>query len=153
MATKGDAALEKARPYLEDRKYVNRWGNPAYAARCWLVGQVCGDDKLVARATHAKASALADDPGFEAANPLEKMAIYRVVNCWLTVSVLEVHACKWQPQTRERLTVERCLLLADRRLTAAVKMLATVRKVPVEELLGRVRIAEVVVAALPSAGG
>jgi hypothetical protein len=39
-AASGDAAaLEKAKPYLEDKKYVNRWGSPAYAARCWLVGQ------------------------------------------------------------------------------------------------------------------
>ena len=144
-AAKGDgAALEKAKPYLEDKKYVNRWGNPAYAARCWLVGKVCGDDKLVARATHAKATALADDLGYQTASPLERMAIYRVMNCWLAVSVLEAHACKWQPRAKERLTVERCLALADRRLTAAVKLLATVRRVPVEELLGRVRAAEVV---------
>ena len=144
-AAKGDAAaLAKAKPYLEDKKYVNRWGNPAYAARCWLVGQVCGANDLVARATHRKADALADDLGYQAANPLERVAIYRIMNCWLAVSVLEAHACKWQPHAKERLTVERCLTLADRRLTDAVKLLATVRRVPVEDLLGRVRVAEVV---------
>jgi hypothetical protein len=67
------------------------------------------------------------------------MAIYRVVNCWLAVGVLEAKAGRWQPHTRERLAVERCLVPADRRLTAAVKLLATVRRVPVEELQVRVR--------------
>jgi hypothetical protein len=42
-AAKGDeAALEKTRPYLEQRRYQDRWGNPAYAARCWLVRQAVG---------------------------------------------------------------------------------------------------------------
>ena len=80
------------------------------------------------------------------------MAIHGVMDFWPAITVLEAHACKWQPHARERLTVERCLALADRRLTAAVKLLATVRRVPVEELLGRVRVAEVVDAALPPAG-
>jgi hypothetical protein len=143
-AAKGDqAALVKARPYLEDPKYVGRWGNPAYAARCWLVGQVSGDNHLVSRATHEKAAALANELGFESAGPLERMAIYRIVNCWLAVSVLEASASKWQPHAKERLTVERCLALADRRLTASIKLLATVRRVPTEELLGRVRLADV----------
>jgi hypothetical protein len=154
-AAKGDAAaLEKARPYLEQRRYQNRWGNPAYAARCWLVGQAAGDDALVARATHAAADALADDLGYESAGPLERVAIYREVSCWLAVGVLEAKACRWGAHTRERLTVERCLALADRRLTAAVKLLATVRRVPVEELLGRVQGATpFVTPALPPATG
>jgi hypothetical protein len=34
VAAKGDAAaLEKARQYLEQRRYQNRWGNPAFMAR------------------------------------------------------------------------------------------------------------------------
>jgi hypothetical protein len=127
-------------------------GRPRVRGLCWLVGQVCGDDKLVARATHAKATVLAAELGFEAASPMERMAIYRIVNCWLAVSVLDANACKWQPHARERLTVERCLALADRRLTAAVKLLATVRRVPVEDLLGRLRVAEVVEGALPLGG-
>jgi hypothetical protein len=119
--------------------YRDRWGSPVYTARCWLVGQAAGDDKLVPRATHAAADALVADLGYGSAGPLERVAIYRVLSCWQAVGVLEAKACRWGAHTRERLTVERCLALADRRLTAAVKLLATVRRVPVEELLGRVQ--------------
>lgn len=46
------------------------------------------------------------------------------------------------PFARHRLAIKQCLALADHRLTAAVKLLATVRRMPVEEVLGWVRAAE-----------
>jgi hypothetical protein len=93
-AAKGDAAaLEQSRKYLTDRRYTRRWGNPVYAARCWLVSQTCGTDLVVARATHNYADQLADDLGIGRANALEKLAITRVVNNWLMVGVLEAKEC------------------------------------------------------------
>jgi hypothetical protein len=147
-AAKGDAAaLEKARPYLSDRRYTKRWGSPMYAARCWLVGQACGDDVVVARATHAEATALAADLGWDGANALERLAITRVVNNWLMVGVLEVRACGWKPLTRERTQVERCLSQAERRLIQAVKALAFLRQVPMTAVTGRLPVA---VATIPA---
>lgn len=94
-AAKGDrAALARAEPYLSDPKYVQLWGDPMRAPRCWLVGQVAGQDKVVARATHARAALLTQELGFETANVLEKVAITRVVHNWLAVAALEARACQ-----------------------------------------------------------
>ncbi len=140
-ATGDAAALEQARKYLTDRKYTRRWGNPVYAARCWLVGQVCGTDKVVARATHHHADQLAEDLGGGHATALEKLAITRVVNNWLMVGLLEVKACGWRAESKERGRVERCLSQAERRLMQAVKALAFLRGVAVTEVVARLPLA------------
>jgi hypothetical protein len=141
-AAKGDeAALEKARPYLTDGRYIARWGSPMYAAKCWLVGQACGDDKVVARATHNRADQLRDELGYQSANVLERIAITRVVHNWLTVGILEVKACAWKPHTKERAQVERCLSQAERRLIQAIKALAFLRQVPASAIVGQLPVA------------
>jgi len=138
-AAKGDAAaLAKAQPYLTDPKYIMEWGNPTYAARCWLVGQVAGDDAVVARTTHARATMLHDELGFSEANMLEKLAITRIVHNWLAVAALEAKCCQTSFQSRERTNAEKSLTLAERRLMQAIKTLAFLRDCTVPTLMARI---------------
>lgn len=137
-AAKGDkAALAKVQGYLSDPGYVRVWGDPMYAARCWLVYQVAGDDLVVARATHARAKALRQDLGYETANTLERVAITRVVHGWLAVAALEAKSCQLAVGSRERATAEKAVTQADRRLTQAVKTLAFLRNCSVAALVAR----------------
>jgi len=141
-AAKGDKlALEKAQPYLTDAKYIRKWGNPMYAARCWLVGQVSGDDMVVGRATHARVALLQDELGFAEANVLERLAITRIVHNWLAVAALDVRACQTPYQGRERANVEKSLAQAERRLMQAIKTLAFLRECTVSALTARIGIA------------
>ena len=135
-AATGDAdALAAAEPYFRDASRLRRWGDPMHAARCWLVTQSCGDDVLVARATHRFATSMRDGLGWEAADALQRVAILRVVNNWLAVGVLEARANRFDPQHASRAPIERALTQADRRLMQAVRMLATLRGLkPVEVL-------------------
>ena len=135
-AATGDAdALAAAEPYFEDASRLRRWGDPMHAARCWLVTQSCGDDILVARATHRYANSMRDGLGWVEADALQRVAILRVVNNWLAVGVLESKANRFDPQHASRAPIERALTQADRRLMQAVKMLATLRGLkPVEVL-------------------
>lgn len=138
-AAKGDrAALAKVEPYLSDPKYVQLWGDPMRAARCWLVGQVAGQDTVVARATHARAALLSRELGFETANALEKVAVTRVVHNWLAVAAMEARACQSAVGSRERTNAEKGLTQAERRLMQAVKTLAFLRGTPVPALMARV---------------
>ena len=137
-AAKGDAAaLEKAKPYLTDPKYIKLWGNPMTAARCWLVGQVAGNDDVVASATHARVVMLQNELGFGTANMLEKLAITRIVHNWLTVAALDVRACQTPFQSRERANVEKSLVQAERRLMQAIKTLAFLRECSAAAVMSR----------------
>ena len=121
-AAKGDpAALAKAQPYLTDPKFIKLWGNPMCAARCWLVGQVSGDDIVVARTTHGRMAMIQQELGYEAANTLEKIAITRIVHNWLAVAALDARACQAAVGGRERTNIEKSLTQAERRLMQAVK--------------------------------
>ena len=138
-AAKGDkAALAKAQPYLTDPKYVRVWGDPMYAARCWLVGQVAGDDIVVARTTHERVRLMREELGFEKANTLERIAITRIVHNWLAVAALDAKACQFAAGSRERANVERSLSQAERRLMQAVKTLAFLRDCSVAALMTRI---------------
>lgn len=138
-AAKGDAAaLEEAKPYLTDPKYIKLWGNPMTAARCWLVGQVAGNDDVVASATHARVVMLQNELGFATANMLEKLAITRIVHNWLAVAALDVRACQTLFQSRERANVEKSLGQAERRLMQAIKTLAFLRECSVALLVSRI---------------
>lgn len=142
-AAKGDAAaLAKAHKYLTDPKYVAQWGDPMCAARCWLVSQVAGDDRLVARATHARAKLLREELGYDTANALEKVAVTRVVHNWLAVAALDAKACQLSVGSRERANTEKGLAQAERRLMQAVKTLAFLRDYSAGALIARIREAE-----------
>ena len=138
-AAKGDAAaLGEAKPYLTDPKYIKLWGNPMTAARYWLVGQVAGNDDVVASATHARVVMLQNELGFATANMLEKLAITRIVHNWLAVAALDVRACQTLFQSRERANVEKSLGQAERRLMQAIKTLAFLRECSVALLVSRI---------------
>jgi hypothetical protein len=138
-AAKGDAAaLAKAEPYLTDPKHIKVWGDPMFAARCWLVTQVSGDDVVVARATHARVKLLREELGFVTANMLEKIAITRIVHNWLAVAALDAKACQQAVGSRERANAEKSLAQAERRLMQAVKTLAFLRDCSVAALMARI---------------
>lgn len=127
-AARGDpAALAAARKYLTQRRYARVWGDAVYAARCWVISQTCGTDRLSAQASHQFADHLAADLGWENATALEKLAITRVVNNWLMVGALEAKACGLAAGSRERGRVEKCLTQAERRLAHSLKALAFVQ--------------------------
>ena len=136
-ATGDAAALEAAEPYFRDEDRLKRWGDPMYAARCWLVSQSCGDNALVCRATHRYANALRDGLGWDGADALERLAIVRVVNNWLAVGVLEAKANRVEPGHASRVVIERALSQADRRLMQAVRTLAVLRGVKPNAVLGK----------------
>lgn len=143
-AAKGDAAaLAKAQPYLTDPKYIMAWGNPVYAARCWLVTQVAGDDVIVARATHSRVKMLQDELGFTNASLLEKLAITRIVHNWLAVAALEAKCCQTAFQSRERTNAEKSLSQAERRLMQAIKTLAFLRECSIPALMARMETVSV----------
>ena len=137
-AAKGDAAaLAKAQPYLTDPKYIKAWGNPMYAARCWLVGQVAGDDAVIGRTTHARVTMLHDELDFADSSMLEKIAITRIVHNWLAVAALEAKCCQTAFQSRERTNAEKSLSQAERRLLQAIKTLAFLRGCTIPTLMAR----------------
>lgn len=150
-AAKGDVvALEKSRKYLTDQRFTRRWGNPAHAARWWLMIQAAGTNVVVASATLNFADRLTEDLGFGQANTLEQLAITRVVNNWLMVGTLEAKACGLPLSSKERGRVERCLSQADRRLMQAVKALSFLRGVKAAEIVARLPHASTIVAPTPA---
>ncbi len=112
-----------------------------YAARCWLVGQVAGNDTVVARTTHARVAMLQEELGFAEASVLERLAITRILHNWLAVAALDVRACQASFHGRERANVEKSLALAERRLMQAIKTLAFLRGCTVPTLLARIESA------------
>ncbi len=135
ILAKAAAALAAAEPYFQDAAMRRRWGDPMHAARCWLVQQSCGDDKLVARATHRYATSMRDGLGWAEADALQRVAILRVVNNWLAVGVLEAKANRISPESASRAPIEKALTQADRRLMQAVRVLAVLRGVKPDEVL------------------
>lgn len=141
-AARGDpAALAAARKYLTQRRYARVWGDAVYAARCWVIAQTCGTDRLSAQASHSFADHLAADLGWEAATALEKLAITRVVNNWLMVGALEAKASGLAAGGRERGRVEVCLTQAERRLAHSLKTLAFVQGEPTPPAVPRLPLA------------
>lgn len=141
-AAKGDAAaLVAAAPYLNDPKWVNKYGSPAYAARAWLVYQAAGDNRVVNDLIYKKVDTLLGELGWGAAGFLERVAITRIVNNWLAVHTLEAKANEWPPHARERAAAERCLSMAERRLFQSVKNLALLRGIAAAGLMARVTVA------------
>jgi hypothetical protein len=134
-ATDDAAGLAAAEPYFQDAARLRRWGDPVYAARCWLVWQSCGEDSLVRRSTHRFADAMQEGLGWAKADALQRIAILRVVNNWLAVGVLEAKANRINPELASRTPIERALTNAERRLMQAVRMLAVLRGVRPAELL------------------
>ena len=133
-AAQGDAsAMEAANKYLTQRKYMVRWGDPHFAAKCWLVSQFGGSDQLTVQATFRRVDQLANELGIGESNILEKLAISRIVNNWLAVGVLEIKVAAAQT-VQIRLAFERCLSQAERRLMQSLKALAFFRGVTVAEL-------------------
>ena len=128
-ATGDAAALAAAEPYFRDAERLRLWGDPVYAARCWLVQQSAGENRLVARATQRFADAMQDGLGWATADALQRVAILRVVNNWLAVGVLEAKANRFNPEQTPRVLIEKALTQADRRLMQAVRVLAALRGV------------------------
>jgi hypothetical protein len=153
-AAAGDpAALEQSRKYLTQQRYARVWGDAVYAARCWIISQTCGTDRLSAKASHSFADHLAADLGWERATALEKLAITRVVNNWLMVGALEAKAGGLAAGGRERGRVERSLAQAERRLAQSLKMLAFFQGEPTLPSVPRLPLASATVPAARPADG
>lgn len=140
-ACRGDLkALEDVQKYLDDPSWVNRWGNPMHAAHDRLICQVGGDDPVVVVTVATAMRGLADDLGWSTGGLTERFAIIRVLHNWLAVAALEARASELSPEGRTRFQVERCLTQADRRLQAALRTLAVIKRVKAADLLARVTV-------------
>jgi DNA adenine methylase len=139
-ASRGDpAALARAQKYLTDPVYAARWGDPANAARAWLILQHSGNHPLAAAAASRQLERMAADLGWSKAGMLERLTITRVTHNWFAVSVLEARAAQMDPASRGRVMVERCQAQAERRFQQSVRTLAYLRRVAPTDLEARVR--------------
>ncbi|HEX4610178.1 MAG TPA: hypothetical protein VH092_18445 [Urbifossiella sp.] len=132
QAARGDPeALPGVRKLLENPRNLRFFGDLADHARLALVDRVAGDHLVVAEAvrgrlTEVEAGFLADagpDPTFA-----ERVAAGRAAHAWVTVHHLEVLLAKERVGTPGRAAVEKDLSRAERRLQAALRGMATLRR-------------------------
>jgi hypothetical protein len=131
QAEKGDATvLPKLRRLLDESPELWRgYGNLALQARGSWVKLAAGPNLLMAESLMRKAAELRAEVAGPSPSPLEQLLAERVVVCWLQVSFYD----SFIAQTREYTPAKMRMLqqqhdAAHRRYLAAMKTLATVRK-------------------------
>lgn len=136
-AQKGDkSAVPALRELLQDAKNVDALGGDLpRQAQYALINNLAGKNLLYKESLNRKIELLRADLGSDQATPLERLLIDHIVTCWLHVNLLELFRTN-----RENLSIEmadyfeRSLTQANRRYLAAVKTLATIRKLAVPVL-------------------
>jgi hypothetical protein len=131
-AARGDAtALPRVRELLAQPGFARGVGDVADFAREELVGKLAGSNLAVAEGVRRKVAEV--EAGFLAdCGPTptfaESVAAGRAANAWLTVHHLEVLLARQKPGTPGQLAIEKAVGRADRRLQAALKGLAVLRR-------------------------
>jgi hypothetical protein len=114
-------------------------GDLAADIRTNLIGRLAGRDLLVREGLARKLDLMADD--LAARTPIERLLVERVVTCWLHLHFLEVSFERRKSTPLDLAEYyQRTIDRAQRRYLAAIKTLATVRKLAVPAL--QVNIAE-----------
>jgi hypothetical protein len=130
-AEQGDrSVLPELRKLLNEHPRLwNGYGDLALQARGSLIRQTAGSNLLMSESLLRKTAAMKEELAGEAASPLERLLADRVVATWLDVHYHEALLAQPGPTNEARAKLlERRKDAADRRHLAAVKMLATVRK-------------------------
>ncbi len=130
-ANGGDAvALADLRAFLDENPTV--WqtvGDLAAHARLTLVRHIARGDQLVAEAVLRQAEAMEKELAGPAPTPLERLAIQRVVACWLELQYIDMlHPYPQGESLKQARFVLDLKLAAQRRFDSAVKSLALVRR-------------------------
>jgi hypothetical protein len=130
-AEAGDLSVLRAlRQVLADKPELWRgYGDLAAQAEGSLIRLVAAKNLLLTESLFLKLAALKEELGGESPSPLERLLIERVTACWLQVNYLDTLVAQAQGSSPERVK----MLLAQqnaahRRQLAAIKTLATVRK-------------------------
>src|SRR5262245_2059888 len=130
-AERGDCdALAELRQALDaDARLWRDYGDLALQAEAALIRLVAGANLLLAEALQRKLHAMKNELATESASPLERLLVQRVTTSWVQVSYFDALMTQSSGSSEAR---TRMLLrqqdAAHRRHLAAVKMLATVRK-------------------------
>lgn len=133
-AQKGDAqALAELRPLLDQAPgWWDEVGNIAQQAEEMLVSTAAGENVLVKEAYTRRLATLREELAGPVVTPLERLLIDRVVACWFHLHYVEAnYAQALKDRTLSGKSSEDCqrrLDRAHRRYLAAIKTLATVRR-------------------------
>lgn len=131
-AAAGDlSVLPAVKVLLDHAEWLQALGSIADTAVNALVHRVAGDNIAIREAVNRMygehvAKLLADcgeNPSFA-----ERMAAIRAAVCWLSVHILETEHARYEIGSRSALAVGKQLDLADRRLQAALRALAVLRR-------------------------
>lgn len=131
-AAKGDfSVLPAVRELFRDERFVEAAGSAAGMAEAALIGQAGGDDVAVAeamvRSLRQFLQKLLADAGPDP-SCAERLAATRAAHAWLTVHILECMAAKHPAGGPTAAALDRRVSRADRRLHAALKSLAVLRR-------------------------
>jgi hypothetical protein len=142
-AVAGDTAvLPELRSALQQPEVVEILGNLARRIEGQLVDRLASNDLAFREALTLKLDAMREEIAGPNATPLEQHLAERVVLCWLVVHEAEyrfAHAGEMSQKQAEywQRRIDHC----SRRYLAAVKMLATVRRLAIPVIVGQVNIA------------
>jgi len=144
-AAAGDrSVLPAVQKLLAETDYAHGWGALAGMARAGLIRMVAGDDLMVAEAVRLKMDdyvreLLAD--GGPAPAYAEKLAATRAAHNWVVVHVLECKAAVLDPGSPAAVVLDRRVTQAERRLHAALKSLAVLRRLRRPGVVKQVNVA------------
>lgn len=130
----GDAAALAEVRNLAHTTLPDLWeayGNIAQNAERTLVSVAAGENALTKEAITAKLESLRAELSGPNPTPLERLLVERVVLCWLQVNyedAIDANGLKKSVTWKQSLNQQRRAETAQRRLLAAVKALATVRR-------------------------
>jgi hypothetical protein len=130
-ATGDKSVLPAVRKLLDDEAYTASYGKIGGVAEKYLIRAAAGDNLLIAEAVERRAAAMRKEmladcgpaPSFA-----ERMAAARASNNWLAVHILECRLAEYDDASRAAAMLDRRLSQAERRLHAALKSLAVLRR-------------------------
>jgi len=145
QAAEGDTSvLPAVKKLLTDRKQFGNFGSVAAWAQSRLVRVAAGNNLVLTEALNKRLAehveTLLADCG---PNPtlLEKMAATRVAHNWLTVHILEVKWEQFDAESKQAEAIDKQLCRVERRLHAAIKSFATLRRLRKPMVIAQLNIA------------
>jgi hypothetical protein len=130
-ARKGDRSVlpELCAVLDADPRLWEQYGDIALHAEAALVTLVAGENLLMAESLIRKLQAMKRELGGPSPSPLERLQVERVTATWLHVNYYESQMAQTKKATDRRWKhLERLQDAANRRHQAAIKSLATIRK-------------------------
>ena len=143
-AANGDeSAIVELREVLENRQAADLLGNLSRRIEGQLIECVARHDPLLREALPLKLQHMRQEIAGPNSTPLEKQLIERVVLCWLTLHEIEHRFNRIQDLPPKQAEAwQRRIDQAHRRYLAAVKMLATVRRLAIPVIFAKLRVSQ-----------